>query len=356
MRGKLSTARSNSLISPLIDVIFNAMAAMFVFLVIYIAVVRPGHDLEIVNTVPPDAVWYKRYEWGLSVRGGQGRFTFNVVDGELPKELLLNPNTGVLLGVPKSNPGMEKKPKTFPFTILVRDDASNTVRRQFELKVCPVAIPFDPESQPLEFVAKGTRFQDAWTGQHYEATAPVRGGIEPYMIECKNLPPPGLYWDKGRISGFPEDSAIPRGGLYKDYSILITVNDQQRAYSLDVDREPQLSREFHLCVHRLENISLTSVLPTARVGQRYKGAIVAKGGKQRLIWQSKDLDHLRSHGFTLEPYSGLITAESVKTSDVTRVVRVSFQVHVTDPSGAVEPKSIKDAIQILPSMHFRIPD
>lgn len=205
-------------------------------------------------------------------------------------------------------------------------------------------------------MAEGTCFQDAWTGQQYEATVSVRGGIEPYKIECKSPLPPGLNWDKGQIFGIPEDSTVPQGVQYKDYSVLITVNDQQRTYSLDIDREPQLSREFRLRVHRLKSISLTSVLPAVRAGQKYVGAIVASGGKQRLYWESDDLDLLHRYGFNLDSDNGVVKAESVRTYDARRVVRLSFSVGVIDPSNAVPPQKCKCVIHILPSMHFRVPD
>lgn len=342
------------------DVLLGLFLAVFAFAVVLMLLVRAGGPppLRIHTNQLADAATWNKYEAGIAVSGGVGPYEFDIPDVNLPPGLeLIDPNNGIIRGVARKDALVDpNQAKVWYLPVTVRDQKGETEKKRIALKVCPAAVPFDPDNQPLEFVSENPIFQDAWTRLQYEATFSVHGGIEPYEIKCKSPLPPGLTLTKGRISGIPEDSAVPRGERYKDYSILVTVNDQQRTYSLDIDRKPQLSREFHLHVHRLESISLTSVLPAVRAGRRYKGAIVASGGKQKLIWQSDDLDHLRSYGFTLEPYSGLIIAESVKTPDATKVVLLSFQVHVTDPSGAVEPKLIKDAIQILPSMHFRMPD
>lgn len=341
------------------DVLLGLFLAVFAFAVVLLLLVRSGSPPLCIHTNRlPDAATWNNYKAGIAVSGGSGPYEFDIPDVNLPTGLeLIDISNGIIGGIARKEALLNSnQAKVWYLPVTVRDQKDITTEKIIPLKVCPAAVPFDPDDQPLEFVSENPNFQDVWTGLQCEATFSVHGGIEPYEIKCKSPLPPGLTLAKGRISGIPENSAVPQGDRYKDYSILVTVNDQQRTYSLGIDRKPQLSREFHLRVYRLESISLTSVLPAVRVGHRYRGAIVASGGKQKLIWQSDDLDNLQSYGFTLEPYSGLITAESVKTSDATKVVLLSFQVHVADPSGTVEPKSIKNAIKILPSMHFRMPD
>lgn len=371
MGSRLFSIHSNQRwFSPFVDVAINGMAAMFIFLAVYVAAVPPTEvrviPLKLLTTHVPAAVWYKPYETAICVTGGRGGYVFQFEPkGQFNKlSLFCDPNSGLISGTPKSPTAEDRlKPYNLKFRVTVSDHSRQSVADEFELRITPVAIPFDPERQPLVLAVEPNEpnLPDAWTNRPYEYTPPIRGGIEAYELKWEGLPPGFESDSKGRVfSRTVDHSAVPSDAQakgFKDYIVQLIVTDQQSAlFPALAEREPQLSREFYLRVHLLRNISLTSVLPAVRAGQQYKGAIVARGGKQRLIWQSDDLDHLRSYGFTLDPYSGLITAESVMTSDATRVVRVSFQVRVIDPSGAVESKSIKGTIQILPSMHFRIPD
>ena len=69
------------MVSPLVDVIFNLMITMFVFLMIYMAVAQPSKKaapLKFLRKEMPIAKTYSDYASNIAVANGSGRFTFIV--------------------------------------------------------------------------------------------------------------------------------------------------------------------------------------------------------------------------------------------------------------------------------------
>jgi len=84
-----SGIRGGSLFSPLVDVVFNLMITMFVFLMIYIAVANPQEPpppLQFTRLEMPSLAVRNDYETNIAVAGGSGNYTF-ILAGKQPRKL-----------------------------------------------------------------------------------------------------------------------------------------------------------------------------------------------------------------------------------------------------------------------------
>ena len=86
-QGLLGQIEKGSLVSPLVDVVFNLMITMFVFLMIYMAVVIP-RDVKMLHFATDvrelvEAKIYEKYKSNIPVAGGSGRYAFVFADDRL---------------------------------------------------------------------------------------------------------------------------------------------------------------------------------------------------------------------------------------------------------------------------------
>lgn len=76
----LNNGNKSGMVTPLVDVVFNLMITMFIFLMIYMAVVTPRPDeitpLKILKTELPPAISRAPYTSNIPVGFGSGQFTF----------------------------------------------------------------------------------------------------------------------------------------------------------------------------------------------------------------------------------------------------------------------------------------
>jgi len=341
--------------SPFVDVTLNGMAAMFVFLAVYVAVVPPPPPIKIHTNRLPAAVWYKGYETAISVRGGIGSYTFEYEPiEELEKRGLFCESNGMISGTPRPSKAEDpSKNHSIMIRITVKDGSSRQDTAEVELKINPTAVPFDPEQQPLSIPCNITRLPDAWIGKLYKFAPSVCGGIEPYDLEWEGMPP-GVEPTKSFIEGVPKGTAVPRNEEYKDYTLRLLVKDQQSKNFPKLKRNPTIEKTFTMRVHRLNRIQLIDILPSTRTGHAYLGAIIASGGMGRLIWETTD-DGLNSIGLHLDSMKGTITGTINMTQYIEEPFPVCFGVRVRDldDDNAVVRKDF--TIIILPPMHFISP-
>ena len=142
----LANHKQNSMVSPLVDVVFNLMITMFVFLLIYIAAVIPkaerhldfepfyganvhGSGLLNVSALSlsmiggalaadpiqpyrlPDATVYGDYRTNIPVRNGEGRFSFIISASAEPVSLVDSPTSSNIDDSDKSR--VSPDPKIF---------------------------------------------------------------------------------------------------------------------------------------------------------------------------------------------------------------------------------------------------
>ncbi len=78
-----------SVVSPLVDLLFNMMITMFLFLMVYMAVVLPDTDyrLRFLTSALPRAGYHNAYAANVAVRYGSGDFLFLLAEPGQPHEL-----------------------------------------------------------------------------------------------------------------------------------------------------------------------------------------------------------------------------------------------------------------------------
>jgi len=144
--------------SPFIDVAINGMAAMFIFLVVYIAAVPPRKvpQLRIVTETLPAAVWYQGYHTAISASGGVGLYSFTLSPEEplIDVGLIFDGSSGEIDGSPRpSTPVARFSSDSLSFLVTVTDESRQIDSSFFTLYFRPTTIPYDPETELLRIQA-----------------------------------------------------------------------------------------------------------------------------------------------------------------------------------------------------------
>lgn len=321
MRGKLTSSTVNSLFSPLIDVVFNAMAAMFIFLIIYIAIVPPPPEPteQIIVGDPPAGAWFHDYDWGITTVAGIPTFGY---EGTLPDGLAMNTRTGRISGRPYADDGQQKSSETFPLTVWVRDGKGNTAYNNIELKINPIAVPFDPNEQRLSFERRVQRLKDAMTGRDYHEVIGALGGIEPYhVIVSRGQLPPGLTIENTTISGRPTEPG--------QYTFTLSITDQLHKYdTLETAERTGLQQTYTLNVYEYQDLHINETITELRIGNPFSALYAVSGGH-------------KPYSLALT-YDGIVIRDASLQQHDTHIVlsgipetagRLNITVHVRDAEG-----------------------
>lgn len=340
--------------SPFIDVAINGMAAMFVFLAIYVAVVPPNPvpKLKILTTRLPEAVWYDPYETGFVVSGGVGGYTYKLrpLDELESFYLSFDPDSGRISGTPRPTLEINRyATRSIELEITVTDNSRQRVSTTLPFKIIPGKIDYDPNEQKLCFVEKGEIVLEAYIGRSFHYGISILGGIEPYEFKASGLPKSLTISDDGVISGIPNESSVPVNENFTDYSIQVDVVDQQSALlPSEVVRNPHIVTQLQLRVYRIPPIELDSFLPIARNGVPYQGVVVARGGRGRHTFSSNNLPE----GLILNPQTGWIKGTLEVILINRRPVEKTFSVTVDDIDPDTESAVADFTITVLPRMSF----
>ncbi len=275
MRRRAFEEDVDGLISPLVDVVFNAMAAMFIFLILYIVIVRPNDPLTIHTRSLPDAVWFRDYESGISVTGGSGAVDFEVVGGTLPRGVELDARTGRLFGNPRPEPGSSMESRTFAFRIAVEAGKEERAEAAYEWTMRPSAWPFDEEEHPLRFEADEADLGVVPLGRPLHRQFACLGGIEPYRVELAEGSPPlpeGLLLVGTALEGTPGEA----GAYVFDLELL----DEQDPFGLLARQGLLPSDRLRVSIEVVEPAPLRLLVraPRGRVGDDYTGSLGIEGG------------------------------------------------------------------------------
>lgn len=398
MNGRLvSLGGQQGWFSPFVDVAINGLCAMFVFLAVYMAAVPPREPPppvpppKIHSTLLPPATWYVGYQAGVSATGGVLWLKFQVSS---PDQLelfgLFFHEDGRITGTPQP-PAQGTRLAGFASTsdtphhqahslrlhITVVDAWGQKDEADFELRIVPVSVPFDPKRQPLTLAGQNRRLPDAWIGEEYEYVLPILGGIEPYDVVGQGVPL-GLTLDsrptrdlssessgnpnspnalrEWRIRGRPDPSAVPNDQGFREYSIQVQIQDSQSGfYRPPAPRLPTISDQLQLRVHRVLPIQVRSVLPFAIAGQPYTGIIAASGGRGRFRWELVDKTSILPAGLQLDLATGYVSGTVDLSAAATGPFTVKFRVRISDSENAVPPVEQEQQILVLPPMRFLLP-
>jgi hypothetical protein len=275
MAKKLFDDNASSPISPLIDVVMNGMGAMFIILMIYLVVMRPGDDTPeplkfLAEVEPPPAISGQNYVFTFPITGGLGKRQF-ALTGDLPQELRFDPKTGTLYGIPRLEPSA--KPSASRDFLLQVDvqDGSQRDARSATLRLYPGALPYDPARMPLEIVAE--TLPPGRVGAAYEAVLGAIGGVEPYTWRVgKASVPKGLdLHNHGRLVGTPEQAGSFRIEVEVSHTRgTFTYQGQRYEWAAAAQR-----RVYHLEI--AESLQHAVHLPVGRVGEPYLGVVLTNG-------------------------------------------------------------------------------
>jgi hypothetical protein len=211
--------------------------------------------LEITTTSLPEAKVGDAYSVTLNATGGKPGYTW-VATG-LPAGLNCS-TAGVISGTPTVS-------GDFSVTVNVTDSFSmpNTDSKVLALKVYP-ALQITTTS-PLP---------DASEGNVYSATLAATGGKPPLNWVATGLPAGLTCSTGGVISGTPTESG--------DFTVTVNVTDSFSTPNTD-------SKILALKVYPPLEITTTSPLPEAKVGDTYSATLNATGGKPAYTWVATGL-------------------------------------------------------------------
>ena len=209
MPRKLLDKRFSEPVSPLIDLVVNALAAIFIILMVYMFVARPTNIVApscLENFSAPPAIQGQNYLFNLPVVGGQGKISYKLMSEPLPNGLSLELNSGTIMGVPMLG---TLELEAFDVAIEASDERGFPTLCTFELLVYETAIPFSPSETPLTFNRSELALPIGRVGESYEAVFGAFGGVEPYLWSLVegNLPQ-GLQFIDGKLVGTPEIEGI----------------------------------------------------------------------------------------------------------------------------------------------------
>ncbi|MGB6872797.1 MAG: putative Ig domain-containing protein [Dehalococcoidia bacterium] len=210
--------------------------------------------LEIITTSLPEAKVGDVYSATLTATGGKPGYTWGATG--LPAGLTCS-TAGVISGTPTAS-------GDFSVTVTVTDSFStpNTDSKILALKVYP----------PLEITT--TSLPDAKVGDAYSATLTATGGKTPRTWVATGLPAGLTCSTAGVISGTPT--------AFGDLSVTVTVTDSFSTPNTD-------SKILALKVYAALEITTTSPLPEAKVGDPYSATLTATGGKTPHTWGATGL-------------------------------------------------------------------
>lgn len=375
--------------SPFIDVAVNGMAAMFIFLVIYVALVRPRPipPLVVLTQSLPRGAWAKSYEAAMVVTGGQAPYRFRII-GQPQQELAavglsFDTHTGRIAGTPMLPKAKEMTTgREIALTVEVSDQSGRKAEnpQPLRLEITSMSVPFDPEKDRLRFAANELALPHAVVGRPYRAAIPILGGLEPYELSAGNegtlAPssqvsqlPPGLHIERatGCIEGTPQEDAVPENEVFREYHVAIRVVDQQSAKLPETDRRPTLKGDFVLRVDRVTLMSMIGPFPpSGRAGLEYRGAVTATGGYGKYHWSAatpgtdetgRKETSLTQLGLAVNATTGVIQGRipSHLASD-NRPLLVTIPLMLDDDDATSDPVKQDFDLLLLPPMQFLRPE
>ena len=274
MASRLFPDGQNSLFSPLIDVVANGMAAMFVILMVYMALfnTEPTPPIAFLDVDPPPAVCGIPYTFTPALSGGSVKREFLLTSGEgmLTHGLRLDKDTGTIFGTPDCA-GRPGKVETVAAGLTGRSNSVPLPSVSFAIH--PGAVPYGA-NRKLAIQTTDPTLPAARVGVPYALPLGAEGGAQPfYRWSLAKGRPPGLSLGQtdGVLRGTPTqpglfefDVKIEHGSgqfSHRGTSVAWVGAQQTRSYRLEVLGESK---------PRVE-------LPVARIGEPYLGVALLAG-------------------------------------------------------------------------------
>jgi hypothetical protein len=222
----------------------------------YFAPIAP---LGVTTTSLPSATMNYNYSTALGASGGVTPYTWTVTLGSLPPGLNLDPNSGVISGMPTT-------PGNYSFTVQAADSQAPKA-----IATAPLGIVVNATITQLTVVTASLP-----TGNQnvtYSAMLAATGGITPYTwsITAGSLPS-GLTLNSatGAIGG------TPTGAGTANFTVKVTDSQLQPATA---------SAQLSITIQPAVPLSITTTsLPTGNAGTPYSAMLTAIGGLTPYTW------------------------------------------------------------------------
>jgi hypothetical protein len=128
-------------------------------------------DLTITNTTIPNATVGTAYNSQMTEFGGLAPYSWAVVAGQFPVGIVIDPNTGLLNGVPCTYNSTTDFSKTFTATVQVTDAIGAKASKTFSITLAPAALQYGVVDQPV-----------ITANEDFKFAVPVFGGRSPYTL------------------------------------------------------------------------------------------------------------------------------------------------------------------------------
>lgn len=279
MGRKLFDEETESPISPLIDVVMNGMAALFIILMVYLVVAQPARVVPLgflTGVEPSPAIAGQSYAFTFPVAGGQARARSFAVQGKLPPGIEFDVKTGTLFGTPAAAAVGQHQLR------ITVTDGRETDARPAILPVFATAAPRDPVRDPLALLYEKRELPAGRVGVPYEAVLGGKGGVGPHVWRLRGgRLPDDLKLLAGRISGNPKEAG--------SFEIRVELADAPGSFLFRGVRHEWAGatqeRTFSLRIHAPAAAAALE-LPVGRVGEPYLGTLHAGGllPDERVVW------------------------------------------------------------------------
>jgi hypothetical protein len=254
-----SSDQNESLFSPAVDVLANTVLIMFIYSILFL--ITKGQDpdpLTLANCPLPPIVAGFPFDYTQPTSGGLGKKTFELVAGELPKGLSLDPKTGRIAGLVFS----DVLPGKYEVTLGAKDKTGAPVTT-LEFVVWQSIVPVNLDQLKLRLLRDDSNLPLARVGSPYEAIIGSNGGVGEiqWQIVGGNLPAEvGLVLRDGKLEGEPVQA-----GLFT-----FTVEAECKAGSLEIhDRLTEWPHAADRREYRIEILPAmngNSLWPLVRMG------------------------------------------------------------------------------------------
>ena len=269
----------------LIDNLVMASAALNIY----------EETLEFVTNQLPGATQFLPYFVKIDARGGNGHYTYRLVQSTLPEGLSLSPSgdsAGVISGTPVRFGG-------YPLTIEV-ESRGLVQRKSLQLNVA---------DSPLELTIVTPDLPAGTLSLDYDIELAAAGGQPSYTwsVSGGRLPPGLDISTDGVISGVPLKDG--------EFTIEITVKDADGTVVV---------REFTITVEAPNVVILTGRVPALPLNEPVDFQVIASGGQEPYGWTALS-----------DPPPGLrLTEDGRLEGTPTQTGRFALRVQVTDSSEA----------------------
>ena len=286
MPQKLIDNQTDNVISPLIDLMMNGLAAFFIILVVSEKVLKSDIEFitERINPVTSDI---RPYSFSYSLKNADDKTRFLLLRGEGQLEsigLEFNPSSGHFSG---EVTGINEE-LSIVIEIAAINGKNDTIKKIDTLKVFPLCYP--SPNAPLKIAHLDNNLPSGRLNCKYKHILGANGGSGKYIWKAKGLPEGlSINPNNGILEGIPQSSGL--------FIIDIELENSGVALGENTLSDNLISESFKLSILP-EKVDVQLHLPPGRVGNVYKGFLQAENllPNEEVFWIVADTMNIKQLG------------------------------------------------------------